>query len=216
MTSVAGFTPFNEAAATVGDISLHLYGSRRALQAVGLAGAVCLYGAIRTFWPFIPFWRLSEFLPSLWNGKSWVDAVARAALTILSDAPLVALVAVCVSVVLWTRMESRFAIRFVSRLAQQADGLEPRPTRVTIAAAALTYQDGGVTTTAEWPSVVDLFASNGYWIFLLIAQPIVLPKRFFADGTAEHAFIAEALSYMSDESRARSRGAVKFAAKDIA
>ena len=81
-----------------------------------------------------------------------------------------------------------------------------------IAPDKLRYGIGEVQHIAEWSAVTELFASRGYWIFLVQMSPWFLPKRFFADHNAEMTFVAEALAHMNEASRLRSPDAVAFAA----
>jgi len=73
---------------------------------------------------------------------------------------------------------------------------------------ALVYDLADLTMTANWPCVTDLYRTSKYWVFLVQSSAMVLPRRFFASTEAERAFIAEAMSRMSDAARARSPDAV--------
>jgi hypothetical protein len=63
--------------------------------------------------------------------------------------------------------------------------------------------------------VSELYRAKGYWIFLVQSEPWFAPDRFFVSDDEKRAFIAEALSHMSEAARARSQEAVKFAAQDV-
>ena len=60
--------------------------------------------------------------------------------------------------------------------------------------------------------VTEMFPSRGYWVLMAQASPLFAPKRLFASADDERRFVAEALSRMSEASRARSKEAVAFAA----
>jgi len=47
-------------------------------------------------------------------------------------------------------------------------------------------------------------------VFLVQSSAMVLPRRFFASPEAERAFIAEALSHMTEAARARSPDATRI------
>lgn len=74
----------------------------------------------------------------------------------------------------------------------------------------LVYELADLTMTARWPCVTDLYRTRKYWVFLVQSSAMVLPRRFFATPEAEHDFIVEAMSRMTDEARARSPDAVRI------
>lgn len=86
------------------------------------------------------------------------------------------------------------------------------PVRLDIAPEAMTYDTHDVHVRAQWSGISELYSKAGYWIFMIHSSGYFLPKHFFADAGAERAFIAEALGYMSEAARARSKYAVTFAA----
>lgn len=75
---------------------------------------------------------------------------------------------------------------------------------------ALVYDLADLMTTARWPCVTDLYRTRKYWVFLVQSSAMVLPRRFFANPEAEQDFIVEAMSWMTDAARARSRDAAKI------
>ena len=68
----------------------------------------------------------------------------------------------------------------------------------------LVYDLGDLTMTANWRCVTDLYRTRRYWVFLVQSSAMILPRRFFATAKAEHDFIGEATSRMTDAARARS------------
>lgn len=74
----------------------------------------------------------------------------------------------------------------------------------------LAYDLDDVTMAARWACVTDLYRAPKHWVFLVQSSAMVLPRRFFATAEAERAFIAEALSRMTEPARARSPDATKF------
>jgi len=84
------------------------------------------------------------------------------------------------------------------------------PVRVDISPEALVYDSKDVVHHVLWRGVSELYRKKGYWIFMVHSTGYYVAARFFADKKNELAFITEALSYMSDEARARSKGARKF------
>lgn len=75
---------------------------------------------------------------------------------------------------------------------------------------AIAYDLADLTMTARWSCVTDVYATSKYWVFLVQSSAMVLPRRFFSTREAERAFMAEAVSRMSDAARARSPDAVRF------
>jgi hypothetical protein len=84
-------------------------------------------------------------------------------------------------------------------------------TRMQITADEIVYETGDVVAHARWRAVSELYYAKGYWIFLVQSSPWTVPDHFFSEANQKRAFIAEALSYMSEAARARSPQAVKFA-----
>lgn len=76
---------------------------------------------------------------------------------------------------------------------------------------ALVYDLADLKMIARWPCVTDLYRTRKYWVFLVQSSAMVLPRRFFAAPEAEHDFIAEAMSRMTDAARARSPDAARLA-----
>lgn len=74
----------------------------------------------------------------------------------------------------------------------------------------LIYDMADLTMTARWSCVTDLYQTRKYWVFLVQSSAMVLPRRFFATPQAEHDFIVEAMSHMTDVARARSPDAAKI------
>ena len=101
-------------------------------------------------------------------------------------------------------------LRFRKKLTDKGVPLD-MPVRMEVAADGLVYELAGVHHRAPWPVVSELFAAKGYWIFMVVASPWFAPKRLFANEAAERAFVRAALAHMSDEARARSVKAAKFA-----
>lgn len=74
----------------------------------------------------------------------------------------------------------------------------------------LSHSVGGIEHLVQWPVVTELFRIRGYWVFVAQGTSVWMPRRFFPDAAAERAFIAGALSYMSDAARRRSGRAEAF------
>lgn len=73
----------------------------------------------------------------------------------------------------------------------------------------------GVTLTSErqsffgsWATISDLMLIDAYWAFVCDGMGLFVPRRFFATPEQERAFLAEALSFMTERSRGRSPDAV--------
>ena len=89
-----------------------------------------------------------------------------------------------------------------------------QPLRLHLTTDALVYDLGDLTMNASWRCVTDLFETRKYWVFLVQSSAMILPRRFFRTPEAEHQFIAEALSRMTEAARARSSRAARAIGAD--
>lgn len=64
-----------------------------------------------------------------------------------------------------------------------------------------------------WSAVLEIAEEPAFWLFIVAEMSYFLPKRFFSDAPTHRAFIAECLSRLAPEARARSTDAERFAAK---
>jgi hypothetical protein len=79
-----------------------------------------------------------------------------------------------------------------------------------LSAGEIVYQVGDITTRAPWRAVTEIFHEKGWWIVMVQGTPLFAADRLFADAAAQRAFVAEVLSHVSEDARARSEKAVKF------
>lgn len=84
------------------------------------------------------------------------------------------------------------------------------PVRIEISSEALVYERADVVQSAKWSAISELYRQKGYWIFMVHSDGYYLPGHFFPNTATERAFITEALSYMTEEARARSKSATLF------
>jgi len=79
-------------------------------------------------------------------------------------------------------------------------------------------EDGLVTrsargdSTTRWEAISEVFRADSYWIVLADLSANTIPRRAFADETAERAFIGALLDRLPKLARARSGDAAEFAA----
>ena len=108
-----------------------------------------------------------------------------------------------------------FARRFLVRRFRRQMGARGLDIRfaydVRFDDAGMTQCCGGLTKTAAWSAVTDLFKARDYWVFLVQMEPWVVPIRLFADCDEERAFLRDALAYMAPAARDRSSQAVDYA-----
>jgi hypothetical protein len=83
--------------------------------------------------------------------------------------------------------------------------------RLELTPEHIVYEIGGLTQIARWSAVDELFPSHGYWLFSVQSSAFFAPKRLFTEEAEEVRFVAEALSHMLPEARARSVEASRFA-----
>lgn len=74
---------------------------------------------------------------------------------------------------------------------------------------AVVYDLAGLTMTARWDCVTDLYRTRKYWVLLVQSSAMVLPRRFFATPVEERNFIAETMSRMSVAAQGRSPDATR-------
>jgi hypothetical protein len=96
------------------------------------------------------------------------------------------------------------------RFAERGQSRE-LPLSLEIEPTVLRYTLGGVEQRAQWSAVTDLIRVPGYWVFIVQADAYFAADRFFANTDAQRAFVAEALSHMTEAARARSADAEAFA-----
>ncbi len=70
---------------------------------------------------------------------------------------------------------------------------------------------GEVTTRFPWTEVSEITPSRTRWVVVAHYSAWGIPRRFFQDVPAERAFVADVLSRLSPEARARSDEAAAFA-----
>jgi hypothetical protein len=121
-------------------------------------------------------------------------------------APGMAIGVACAFIAYWG-IANRFALKRF-RTEMVARGLPAEfPVEMALTPETLTYHVGDVQHIAKWSAVTEIFASRGFWLFMVDSAAWALPGRLFADKAAERAFIAAALEHLSDAARERSRSA---------
>ncbi len=75
----------------------------------------------------------------------------------------------------------------------------------------LTVRQPGQETHVAWPAVTEVAPARKHWLLMANMDAYAVPKAFFADAAAEHAFIAEAVRHLSPAALARSPEAIAFA-----
>ncbi len=120
--------------------------------------------------------------------------------------PGMAIGVVCAFLIYGTVAQRLALRRYRRRMVEKGTPAEI-PCTLEIGPEAFCYSAADVQYIARWRAVTELFASHGYWIFLVRSSPCFVPKRFFADETAERAFLRAALQNMSEDARKRSTAA---------
>ncbi len=103
-------------------------------------------------------------------------------------------------------------IRFARKAFAERGLVDPVGTRYRIEPHAFVTVSGLIETRAPWAAVSDIFPAGPYWIILAQSNPTYLPRRFFADPTAERAFVGAILARMPPDAVARSGKATAFTA----
>lgn len=93
---------------------------------------------------------------------------------------------------------------------RQLRGGAERPWSVSLSPEGYSSEDGTIKLTAPWAEFRALLPCGRFWMFVTGGRYDFVDARAFPNRSAERAFIAEALSYMSEEARARSTEATAF------
>lgn len=104
-----------------------------------------------------------------------------------------------------------YAIRLARRELAKRGLRNPVPNQFEVTSEGFRSRTGSVETHAPWTSVSDLFPVGPYWVVITDAWPFYLPRRFFSSVEKEKLFLGSMLENMSEEARARSAAAARFA-----
>lgn len=122
------------------------------------------------------------------------------------------MVAAVVGVVSGKRACRAFSLRVVRKALAVRGLIDPVPNRFEITPEGFLSVTGRVETRAPWIAVTDVFPAGPYWVVIVDAWPLYLPKRFFGSPVEEKAFLGTLLNRITPEAKARSADAVRFAA----
>jgi hypothetical protein len=103
-------------------------------------------------------------------------------------------------------------IRYRRRLSERgASG--PFPTTYEVTDGAFVYTIGGITKTATWAVVSEVFGVAGWWILMAQGQAFYVPRRAFARPSDERSFMQSILDHLGPEARVRSAAAAAMLAR---
>jgi hypothetical protein len=172
--------------------------ARRMFADTGLAR----YGlAVFLLVGLVGLWGLAAFGVRLTHGR---DVLAGGAITALMT--VVWGLAVTIGYGQW-RMWT------VSRIWLSRGMTNPFPMSYVVDERGLTVRQPGQETHVAWPAVTEVAPARKHWLLMANMDAYAVPKVFFADAAAEHAFIAEAVRRLSPAALARSPEAIAFAAE---
>lgn len=120
--------------------------------------------------------------------------------------------AAVVGIVSGKRACRAFSLRVVRKALGVRGLVDPVPNRFEITPDDFLTITGRVETRAPWIAVSDVFPAGPYWVVIVDAWPMYLPKRFFSSPVEEKAFLGTMLNHITPEAKARSADAVRFAA----
>lgn len=214
MARVSGTVEFAEARKVVPDIQRRRNGMPGwAWSLVPAVVLLSLFFVVQFAWAHIPWFTIWNSIPGIdpWKGERWIDLRAYEAFGLVTN-DWFAFVAIWIPLVFLGLMLTMRLQRRVTRTIYRRRGVEsPNPVRMTITTEGFEYCEEGLTKSAGWDAVSEVFSSHGYWVFLIPVEAAIIPRRFFATPDAERDFIAEALSFISGTARARSKKAARFA-----
>ena len=155
---------------------------------------------------FAPLAALAIFFAGLLMTSAVIAAVAapdvRASAVIGADGALCT-----VALYLWAWLWRGVILRAWRRRGVP----DPMRIRVETTAEAMLFAVGEVTTRFPWMEVSEITPSRTRWVVVAHYSAWGIPRRFFQDVPAERAFVADVLSRLSPEARARSDEAAAFA-----
>jgi hypothetical protein len=190
MPEASGQYRFGEVTAAAGVFQRRLYRGR---SRFGFAGflAVGLFA----------MWGAAAFGSMQTDG----DAISRGGVTMV--AMLVVAAPAAVAYFVWRR-------RTIEALWRDRGVASPWAMSYVADESGFTIRQPGQVTKIAWDAVTEVAPAPTHWIFFanLLGHP--MPRKFFADAAAERAFIAEVVSHLSAEARARSPEAIAFAQGD--
>jgi len=87
---------------------------------------------------------------------------------------------------------------------------DPHLTTFRVTEEGLLISSPNVDTTYRWSAVSEIAPFKRYWLVVVPGLGYTIPRRFFADASAEREFLGAALGRMNEAAKARSREAAKF------
>ncbi len=190
MPEASGLYRFGEVTAAAGVFQRRLYRGRSRFGFAGFLG-VGLFA----------MWAAAALGSMQTDG----DALGRGGVTMV--AMLVVAAPAAVAYFVWRR-------RTIEALWRERGVVSPWTMSYVADEGGFTIRQPGQETRIAWDAVTEVAPAPTHWIFFanLLGHP--MPRKFFADATAERAFIAEVVRHLSAEARARSPEAIAFAEGD--
>jgi hypothetical protein len=99
----------------------------------------------------------------------------------------------------------------ISRIWLGRGMTNPFPMRYVADERGFTVSQPGEETRVDWSAVTEIAPARKHWLLMANMQAFAVPKVFFADAGAEHAFVAEVVRRLSPAALARSPEAIAFA-----
>ncbi|MEJ1937490.1 hypothetical protein WDZ92_45425, partial [Nostoc sp. NIES-2111] len=124
--------------------------------------------------------------------------------------PLVMIVAGGGAIIFSLRVCQAVQVRNFRRSLHARGVSDPLWTAFEVTDQGLICRSDAMEYRADWRAVTDLLKVGPYWVALAQAQPLMLPRRFFADSAAETAFVSAVFERLAPEAQARSRDAHHF------
>jgi len=124
--------------------------------------------------------------------------------------PLAILIAWVLSFRISIRLSRAFNVRNFRRTLLARGIPDPVATVFEVTADCFICRSEGVEYRAEWRAITDLLRVGPYWVAIAQALPLMVPRRFFADQTAEQLFIGAMVERLGPAARARSGHALRF------
>ncbi|HUO99202.1 MAG TPA: hypothetical protein VMU01_11065 [Rhizomicrobium sp.] len=219
MSSVSGSMQYGEVDRKVNEATdRRLFGAHSYVWWLLAVLVVAAVFAVLWLWDHIQWYELWDRVTWVqpWGGTRLIDKIARGVFKLAMNGLFVALLIGYLIAWPFAKMHTRLRRCYLRTTYQQRGGPMSWTKVVTLTPDGLAFDDSTTIATTKWQYVSELYGIGGYWVFLMPVEPLFLPKRWFSDEASERAFVRKALGYMTEEARARSKKAVKFAADDTA
>jgi hypothetical protein len=154
-----------------------------------------------------PSWRILAPMIALYFFGLAAGAMASAIWPDLAYADFYLLVGLALTVITMAPFLARIQAASLRRNMAARDFPLETNMELRLTPDKLLYASYGCEGAYEWTVVSELFEQGDYWLFMVGATFLVVPKRWFKSAEEEQAFLREALRLMPPAAQQRSLAA---------